>query len=218
MEPKTQIATKLHGIAGGRASLLILTVFTAINIALLMLPGEDTATFVFSAFFPPLCVATGRFLDSELAMHTFTAIGIAAALVILALYVVCYLLSKKRAAFLTVALVLFSLDTLILLYVSVSAGFEFSALIELLFHAYVLFTMINAQICMAKLKQFPPEEVAAVRAETDARKKGGKYAATPASPADQAGEREPSPFGEDAAPENEEYLKEKEAAERENRE
>ena len=66
-----------------------------------------------------------------------TAIGLAA----IVSYIVCYVLSKKHRVWIVVALVLFSIDTLFMLWV-LTLGFDFSIFIEILFHSWIMYYLI----------------------------------------------------------------------------
>lgn len=89
-------------------------------------------------------------------------IGIVIAAVILLAYFICWLCSKKHTAAMVVATVLFGIDCGMLLYdCVVLQSFE---ILDILFHALVMYYLIVALVAKAKLKKLPPEEEAPVEA------------------------------------------------------
>ena len=101
----------LRQVANGRYSLLLIVILTVVNLIMTIL---DTNTyFLFSASVPYYLVFVGMgiengFVDGAWNVKgTLTYTGLVIALVIVAVYLLCWLLSKKRAGWLTAALVLF---------------------------------------------------------------------------------------------------------------
>ena len=76
----------------------------------------------------------------------------------IAVYFVCWLLSKKHYAWMIVALVLFSMDTLAMVALYVLVG-DFSGILDVLIHAWVMFYLITGVINGYKLKKQPDEEI-----------------------------------------------------------
>lgn len=118
-----------------RSNLLLVVAFTAINLVLLVL--ESDMYFVFSASVPLFLVALGGELAAMLSTEAPYIIGIVAAVAVIGLYLLCYFLSKKQAGWMIVALVLFSIDCLFLLL-----SFSTDMIIDLLFHAWVMYYLI----------------------------------------------------------------------------
>jgi hypothetical protein len=115
-----------------RVNLLLALAFTLVNIILLF-AGTDSY-FLFSATIPYVLAIN---------YVTIGAIAVIAALLILVVYLLCYLFSKKSYGWMIAALVLFSLDTVFLLYFAfISAAFaEF--IIDIAFHVFVLVYLIQ---------------------------------------------------------------------------
>ena len=108
----------LRQVANGRYSLLLIVILTVVNLIMTIL---DTNTyFLFSASVPYYLVFVGMgiengFVDGAWNVKgTLTYTGLVIALVIVAVYLLCWLLSKERAGWLTAALVLFIVDTVAL--------------------------------------------------------------------------------------------------------
>ena len=112
----------LRQVANGRYSLLLIVILTVVNLIMTIL---DTNTyFLFSASVPYYLVFVGMgiengFVDGAWNVKgTLTYTGLVIALVIVAVYLLCWLLSKKRAGWLTAALVLFIVDTVALVVIT----------------------------------------------------------------------------------------------------
>ncbi len=110
----------LRQVASRRYSLLLIVILTVVNLIMTIL---DTNTyFLFSASVPYYLVfvgmartVCGRRLECQGNAHLH---GLVIALVIVAVYLLCWLLSKKRAGWLTAALVLFIIDTVALVVIT----------------------------------------------------------------------------------------------------
>ena len=135
-----------------RSNLLLMIAMTTINLILIMV--EASFSFLFTAFAPMFALA----VFGELSMK---AVGVAIAIIILAMYLVCYFLSKKYRVFILIALILFILDTLILgavILLTLELQ-DASVLIDVGFHAWILYYLINGVIAWANMRKLPPEEI-----------------------------------------------------------
>ncbi len=162
-----------------RGNLLLVIIFTAVNIFLLL--TNSGAYLLFSAFIPYMLVSeawfyTGRYpaeiyeeyhSDMTFAQDNLLYALICISVTILALYFLCWLFSNgNRAGWLVTALVFFALDTIgYLLYGAVYGGLDFKSLIDVLFHAWVLYYLINGLVANTKLKRLGKE--AELTDETD---------------------------------------------------
>lgn len=90
---------------------------------------------------------------------------IALAIILVALYVLAYVFSKKlRPGWLLFALVIFILDTLFML---IDAGIQTNMIIDYLFHIWVIVSLFIGVSAGCKLKKLPPgEEELTEEAET----------------------------------------------------
>ena len=145
-----------------RANLLLMLAFTVVNIVLFFL---DSATmFLFSATVPYVFTMFGYMLSAETADNLFVIIGIAVAAVIIVVYLLCWIFSKKRYGWMIAALVLFVIDTLFMAWFYIIAG-EASGAMDALIHIWVLYYLITGVISGYKLKKMP-EAVGLSDAET----------------------------------------------------
>jgi hypothetical protein len=155
-----------------RANVLLVAVLSLINVILLAVNAD--IYFPFSASFPYYLISGARLLCGmypeefyvELAELTgepvmteflppviFTVVLVIGVLLI-AIFSLCWLLSKKRVGWMIAALVLFVLDTLYLL----SMGISIDMIIDIIFHAWVLYSVISGTIAFFKLKSLPDDE------------------------------------------------------------
>lgn len=133
-----------------RSNLLLVVAFTAINLVLTVL--ESDMYFVFSASIPLFITAVGSELASLVESEAPYIISIVAAVAVIGIYLLCYFLSKRGRGWMVGALVLFSLDCLFLL-LNLSAD----AIIDLLFHAWVMYYLILGVINGGKTDEQPME-------------------------------------------------------------
>ena len=145
-------------------NLLLVVIFTAINTALL-LTGTNTY-FLFSAYIPYFSVDMGMYCcgmypqeyyygDEELFGTEFLAFTIAISAVIVILYMLCwYFGKKKKIGWVIFATVLFALDTAFLL---INCGITSEIIIDIIFHAWVLFSIGNCIVIYYKMKKLPAE-------------------------------------------------------------
>jgi len=138
-----------------RGNLLAMVVLTAVNIGLSV--AGSGRTFLFRAFLP------------ELAIDFFSDIapwaGFAIAALLLGLYVLCWALSKKEPAWMTAALVLFAIDTAVVLVlfavICLAGEFEFGMVLEIAFQAWVLYYLLASVLAAKELKNMPEAELIA---------------------------------------------------------
>ena len=140
----------LRQVANGRYSLLLIVILTVVNLIMTIL---DTNTyFLFSASVPYYLVFVGMgiengFVDGAWNVKgTLTYTGLVIALVIVAVYLLCWLLSKKRAGWLTAALVLFIVDTVALVVITFALyDSPMGKLVDFLLHRPVEVSAIVAE-------------------------------------------------------------------------
>ena len=152
-----------------RSNLLLAIAFTVINIILLFM--NSTTYFLFSLFMPYYLalegfaltgklppefygedLATLEFLDSS-----FLVITLVIAAVILLFYLACWFFSnKRRVGWLVVALVVFCLDTILLFVLS---GDLSNAIFDIVFHVWVVVSLISGISANNQLKKLPVQEV-----------------------------------------------------------
>jgi hypothetical protein len=150
------------------ANLLLVVVFSAVNIVLLLV-NADTY-FLFSAFLPYFAVDYGMFLcgmypeeyyydmpDTTFEDKSFLGLYIAIAAAFLLAYLLCwYLAKKKKIGAVILALVMFLIDTAAMLWLT---GFVMDSIIDILMHIWVISYLVIGIVTYFKIKKAPQEEL-----------------------------------------------------------
>ena len=131
----------LRQVANGRYSLLLIVILTVVNLIMTIL---DTNTyFLFSASVPYYLVFVGMGIENGF----------------VAVYLLCWLLSKKRAGWLTAALVLFIIDTVALVVITFALyDSPVGKLVDFLLHIWAIVELVQGVRGSKKLKALPPAE------------------------------------------------------------
>lgn len=164
LSPYTKLASRYQS---ARVDLLIAVAFTVLN-AILLASGGDSY-FLFSIFVPYYIVLMGLLLCGKLPAEIYGGeyetleffgnglliAAIAIAVLMLALYVLCFVMSSKwRGGWLIAALVLMIVDTLIMLWLG---GFDVDTVTDLIFHLWVVVYLALGVHACHQLKTLPPE-------------------------------------------------------------
>ncbi|MEA5051728.1 MAG: hypothetical protein VB021_09705 [Oscillospiraceae bacterium] len=164
---------------GGRKSLLLMTIFTAVNVVLVLLKAD--LWFLFTAFFPYVAAASSAY--GFLGMPQVSCILLCCVLPVL-LWALCWHLSGDgHGVWLKVAAAAFGLDTVFLLFFMFTVSFDTSFAFAIGFHALVLWELIRAAVAGRHLErqEYAPDTApAAIRAVDD-----GLFGAPPQSAAAQ---------------------------------
>lgn len=153
-------------VSSARHSLLLVLIFTVINLVILLADGNSY--FLFSASVPYYLTAFGMGMDMGMGTEgigVFTTTALVISAVILAVYLICWLMTKKKPAWYLVSAILFAIDTVAL--VLIALGFEMMAdsIMDLVFHAWVIVELFQAVSANKKLKNMPPEPIVDEAAE-----------------------------------------------------
>lgn len=173
--PKTQPGAQLTARGAlafryntARNQLLWVVAFSAINL-ILQLVGADLY-FLFSATAPLILVFLGMFFcgkypaevygevfsEDQFLDSSVLVVLVVVAFAIVGMYLLCWFMAKKqKVAWMIVALVLFSLDTVLMLGYY---GISFEILFDALFHAWIIYHLIVGIRAAFQLKNLPPEE------------------------------------------------------------
>ena len=151
-----------------RVNLLLVVAFTAINIILLA-TGSYTY-FLFSASIPYFIADMGMLLCGKYPPEAYVdgleemivfepsvfPIFAVIALLIVSVYLVFWFFSKKKPGFLMAALILFVIDTvgMFALY-----GISLDSIVDILFHGYVIWSLVSGIKAHNALLALPKEEV-----------------------------------------------------------
>jgi len=130
-----------------RANLAAVFGFTIANLVLTVLDVD--LAFVFSAFVPELIYI--------ILMDAFPMAGFMAGVLAASVYLGCYVFSKHKRGFIVAALVLFIIDTLIMLLFALMGGFA-GFMINIAFSAWILFYLVTGTIAWAKLMDVKPDD------------------------------------------------------------
>ena len=165
-DPRMQRQAFLSRIAAARTNLLLMIVFSAVNI--LMLTLNSGMYFLFSASVPYLLVDFGMFFcgmypadyytgelsGMEFADKSLFVIVLILSILILGVYLLCWIFSKKGGVKpLSAALVLFSIDTAIMFLTT-----GLTSLVDLGFHIWVIVILAMGISAHKKLAAMPKEE------------------------------------------------------------
>ena len=138
-----------------KTSILIVAVFTIVNTVLIA--ANEDLSFLFSAYIPQLVAAIFAEIASEEHVPKLLWIGVAIAVVMSLVYLLLWVGSRKKDAFITVALVLFCIDTALFL-VDIIAYIDASYVIAVVFHAWVIYDLIMGVSAYKKLKKLSVQE------------------------------------------------------------
>ncbi len=157
---------------GSRNNLLVVVAFSLINTILLIAGGDSY--FLFSASVPYYItffgmLYTGKFpADYYVGVedfvpldNSFFIVAVVIAVIVIGLYALAWVLSKKRYGWITFALVFFVIDTLALFGFG---GFSVDMIIDYAFHAWVIISLASGIMAASKLKKLPEEQPVATDA------------------------------------------------------
>ena len=174
MTPKAPVSREAleRAYKNSRGNLLLIVIFTLIN-ALLAYFGSFSY-FLFSAYLPYLSVMLGFALTGHIETELPVTIDgkylvwfIGFAVLVLGLYLLFFLFSKKHYGWLIPALVFFVIDTVFLVRDSFNGSFDFSVVMDLFFHAWVILSLALGIVNGVKLKKLDAAEAAASTAQPD---------------------------------------------------
>lgn len=149
------------------SSLLLITVFSGVNLVLLLTNSDSY--FLFSAYIPYLLGDYAMFFggrypaeyyadvpDIEFFGTEIFAVFVAAAVLFVLFYLVCFLFArKKKAVWLIFALSLFVIDTIVMFVV---VGLSVDMIMDIIFHVWAIVSLALGIAAYLKLKKLPEEE------------------------------------------------------------
>lgn len=151
-----QIAEKKYSDA--RNNLILMIAFTLINLVLLVVGSESML--LFSASVPYFTVIIG--IGSEIQEILMACVAIAA--VILILYLLCWIFSKKHYGWMIVALILFIIDSICMCALYIFAE-DISGIFDVIIHIWVLYYLIIGVKYGIQLKKMPEEAIEEISRE-----------------------------------------------------
>ncbi len=153
-------------------NLLLMIAFTAVNIILTI--AGSSLYFLFSASIPYFISVLGVMYggqmpeefyaeagipQSEILGGTYFAVMLILALVLLTVYVLCFVFSKKHVGWLIAALALFSIDTIGMFFLY---EFEINMVIDIIFHVWVIVYLVLGIVAHKKMQDLADEREATV--------------------------------------------------------
>ena len=156
-----------------RGHLLLVVILSLVNIILLAVDASIYFPFSLSLpyymitgarlicgmypeeFYAELAEITGEPVMTEFLPSVVFTVVLVICVIIIAVFSLCWLLSKKKIGWMIAALVLFVLDTFYLL----SMGLMVEMLIDIIFHAWVLYSLISGIVAFFKMKALPDEDI-----------------------------------------------------------
>ena len=152
-----------------RGNLLAVVIFTLVNMGLVVF-GSDWYL-LFSATVPYLLII---FAVEEAAIFGYNAITItliAMALIGVFLYFLFWLLSGRFRAFMLVAMIFFSIDSIVLLVLMLNlflvGAFDFGLLLDAAFQTWIMFYLITGTVAWARLRGVTREQLQDVKNTVD---------------------------------------------------
>ncbi|MDR2501657.1 MAG: hypothetical protein LBC78_00190 [Oscillospiraceae bacterium] len=142
-----------------RSTLLSVVIFTAVN--LIMTALETGYFFLFSATVPLALFAFGQSMFADVGIALPTIVAPALAFGVIALYFICWLLSKRRRVFILVALILFVIDCALFAVITFTFGFEIIDTINIAIHVIILCSLISGVVAWTRLRRVSCGEPAA---------------------------------------------------------
>ena len=151
-----------------RSNIMLVIVFTLLNIILLV--TNSNTYFLFSAAIPYLVADLGMYLcgkypeeyylgefaEMEFLGDGFLVATLVVAAVILVLYLLSWIFSKKlRVGWMIFALVFFAADTAGMLLLS---DISSDMIVDILFHGWVIVSLVSGIVSYFKLKKLPEDE------------------------------------------------------------
>ena len=153
-----------------RSNLLMTVVLTVVNILLLV--SNTNRYFLYSAYIPFLATDMALYFGGTHSAGVYVSLGtpdflpvgvfaaalfcIAAGIVIL--YVLSWVLSKKKAGWLTFGMIFFVIDTLAMVALN---GIVMESILDYVIHAWVVISLIGGVSAHKKLMNLPEEVVPA---------------------------------------------------------
>ena len=125
-----------------RGSLLLLILITVLN-TVMSATGNYESYYVFCDYLAYYCAVYGRVFYEESGEMLYLILGCAAVVLILLPLLLCWIFSKKRRGWMIAALVMVSLDTLLI--VADAIGYQdISYLLSIAFHIWLIVEMVLA--------------------------------------------------------------------------
>ena len=151
---KNSVEYQENLIKATRTNLLVAVAFSVLNVGMLLFGGGRY--FLFSMTLPYYLTLFGYSFDYFM-VSTYTYTGLVLAAVPVLAMGLCWLMSKKDNRWLLGGLVVFGLDTAALLGLLLWTGDPSGVLLDIVFHAWVIISLIRGWQAVQRLKTMPPQ-------------------------------------------------------------
>ena len=149
-------------VSTGRSTMLLIMAFTLVNLIFLM--AELGTYFLFSASVPYYLTILCLELEGWDPAGSLVIAALAFSLLILVIYLLCWIFSKRSVGWTVAAAVLFTLDTVALLLVPVLFYISYGEIImDVLFHILAIVELIQAALAGSKLRRMAAAAPADIR-------------------------------------------------------
>lgn len=137
-------------LKAARTNLLVAVLFTVLNVVMLL--ARTNRYFLFSMTLPYWLTFFGYTFDYfQVGTYTYTGLTLAALPVVAA--ALCWFMSKKRHLWLWGGTIVFGLDTVAMLAMIIWSGDFASMIIDIVFHGWVLYTLIHGLVAVYGLRK-----------------------------------------------------------------
>lgn len=126
-----------------RETLLLIIAFTAVNLVLSVM--DANLYLLFSAIVPQIILDIGKEIDATVIFFViaFCCIGV---------YFLCWFFANIKRVLMPIAFVLFIIDTLILVSLTLPFGIFVDYILDFIFHVWVLYYLYHGTVSWKKLK------------------------------------------------------------------
>jgi hypothetical protein len=134
-----------------RNNLLLVIAFTVINLVLIYF--EANVNFLFSATVPQFVFNVAKVVADNTDMNIFLIIGLVIAFLAVLAYFIFWLLARRARVLILAALIFFCIDSILLIYLVINNDdFNFSVLMEIAFHVWILYYLFTGVKAWNKLR------------------------------------------------------------------
>ena len=152
---KADIKEQILIFGKARSNLLAVIIFTIINLFLTFF--NTGVNFLFSATLPQVIFEIFKGANFEIESNILLIIGLILAIIIIIPYFIFWILAKRIRVFILVALIYFSIDSGILLFFIFSTEFDVLFLLDIAFHGWILYYLINGVKAWYKIRDVDSE-------------------------------------------------------------
>ncbi|HPX32356.1 MAG TPA: hypothetical protein PLT36_02500 [Erysipelotrichaceae bacterium] len=144
----------LNSYKGARSTLLAIIIFSVVNCFMLLM--DLGYTFLYSTITPQLAIIFAKEVFSG---FTSVIVIVMFAFIPIVLYLISYLLSNKEWKWMLVSTILFGVDILVFAIFFLTYGFESNIILDIIFEAVIMFSLVSGTIAGKKLNNDFEEEI-----------------------------------------------------------